>query len=109
MVTKKITLNELRTIVKQIIKEETVNSFNVTKKYDNSCQCHKHIISNFSLDLGNNYTTHQFAEALKKEQEDIVDYLRDVDLSDSVVFIYQGNYGKHKDEWSVYDLWDFLR
>ena len=109
MATKKITLNELKSLVKQIIKEEVETGFKVTKKYDKSCECYKHIISNFSLNLGNNYTTKHFAEALKEEQEDIINYLRSVDISDSIVFLYQGNYGKHKDEWHVGDLWDFLR
>jgi hypothetical protein len=112
MTKKKITLNELKTLVKKIIKEEVENNngkFTVKKSYNDKYNRDVYTISNFSLDLGNNYTDKHFAEALKNEQDDIVDYLRsNVGLSDDVIFIYSGNYGKQEDMWDMGDLSDFL-
>jgi hypothetical protein len=109
---KKITLNELRSLVKKIIKEEVENNsskFTVEKTYNEEYDCDVYTISDFSLDLGNNYSENHFTEALKNEQDDIVDYLSsNVSLSDDVIFIFKGNYGKHKESWSMSDLSDFL-
>ena len=99
-------------MVKKIIKEETENiggKFTVKKSYNKEYGCYTYTISNFSLDLGNNYSNDHFVEALNNQQDDIVDYLRsNVGLSDDVTFIYNGNYGEHKDMWTMSDLSDFL-
>jgi hypothetical protein len=108
MATKKITLNELRTLVKQVIKEETKKN-TIKEEFKVREKNGVHLITDFNLNLGNNYTSHHFADALKDEQPDIVDYLSSLDYSDSVIFKYNGKYGKHEDKWSLYDLWDFLK
>jgi hypothetical protein len=65
------------------------------------------------LNLGNNYTDDHFAEALKDaygDSELLDNFLEtEVSLSDTINFIYRGNYGKHKDTWGMSDLSDFLR
>jgi hypothetical protein len=108
MATKKITLNELRTLVKQIIKEES-GKINLKEEFKVREKNGVHLITNFNLNLGNNYTSQHFADALNEEQPDIIEYLSSINLSDSVIFKYNGKYGKHEDKWSVYDLWDYLK
>jgi len=90
--------------------EDVNGDFNVSTEYDKDDDAYIHTISNFSLDLGNNYNYDHFIDALQNEQPDIVDYIEtEVSSGDEVIFLYDGNYGKHKDVWIGNDLMDFLR
>ena len=72
-----------------------------------------HTITDFSLDLGNNYTPDRFVNALFESEEglEVVEliYWHGIALDDLVSFEYQGNYGKHSDSWGMCDLMDYLR
>jgi hypothetical protein len=73
----------------------------------------EHIITGFSLPLGNSYTIEHFVSALFECEEGlaVVDllYWHGIALDDLVSFEYNGSYGLHRDSWAMCDLMDFIR
>ena len=88
-----------------------INSVTVPDLFDGEDTVHT--ITDFSLELGNNYTPYHFVNALFESEEGlaVVDliYQSGIGLGDCVVFEYQGSYGKHSDSWGMCDLMDYLR
>lgn len=78
---------------------------------DEIYECEDHHIYFKSLNLGCNYSLNHFIDTLKEERESIIDYLYNfgLDLNDSIIFHYQGNYGSHREDIAVWDFWDFIR
>ena len=66
-------------------------------------------VSNFRLPLGNNYRSDHFFRALIEEYPEIIDELRAYSANDSVRFDYRGSYGAHEDNFSMLDIYDYVR
>ena len=69
----------------------------------------EHIISDFDINLGNNFSYDHFAREIHKNKVFMEYYESEVSLSDEVTFQCKGNYGPILQETCASDLSDHFR